>query len=208
MSSEVLKQGDNEMTAQNKDDIPKIIDEIIKVHGADSASLILDGLLANYNPDLLINILRTKIKENNEKSNSSFIIGLEVYLEAYIHEIKQKSAIKRISDKYGMTENTVKTHIDNFRKFTKEELGKKIEDNPTYFMYSSDTKDTTKFINDFVRKLYDMYYGYIPFDRETRYNEPERKKDTYKHLFENFMNDVEKESDIRRTVATADDIPF
>ena len=163
----------NKLSIDKKEDIPNIISEIANIHGVDSAKLVLDGLVENYNPDLLIEILRTKIKEKNEKSNSSFIIGLEVYLEMYIDEIKQKSAIARISDRYGIKENTVKTHIDNFRKLIRNEA--KFDTK-----YGLNAEGITDLINDFVKTLYDKYYGYDSFNDITQYFEPDRKEEAYK----------------------------
>jgi len=170
----------NKLNIDNKEDIPNIINAIAKIHGVNSAKLVLDGLVENYNPELLIDILRRKIKEKNEKANSSFIIGLEVYLEMYIYEIKQTSAIKRISDKYGIKENTVKTHIDNFRKFIKEETAK----SPNY---RGKTEMVKECIDDLIKVLYGLYYwAEYEYDMP-EYHEPNRKEETYKEKLQKIL---------------------
>lgn len=164
----------------NIDDISTIIDTMVEMHGTAMIEKTLDGMLQHFNHNLLIDILRRKTKESNPIENEGFIVGLEVYIVRYEDEIKQKEAVKRIADKLGITESTIKSHLETFRKEIRKDI-KKLAN------YSEDIKDVENFIYDFIEHL-NKKYRYYNHDVESWiYDEPERKKSAYRKDYKDFI---------------------
>ncbi|MBA1420603.1 MAG: hypothetical protein FAF03_07045 [Epsilonproteobacteria bacterium] len=145
----------NKLTVQNRDDIPKIIEAMTEIHGNDVIGDIVDGLLNSYSSDLLMDIVKNRIstKQQNKSRNDYFLVGLNVYRYVYDHECDMGVAIKYISEQSyydgntkSMTENTIKTHLDNFKKQIRSDM-KGLTNSPYFdIKKDSDKRNTGVFI--------------------------------------------------------------
>jgi len=117
-----------ELKIDTEENIKNLIEEVIKIHGAKTPKIILDELLNHYSHKLLIDIIKSK--SNKESDDNDFmVIGVSVYTYVFLGNFSVKRAIKQVSDDTfatnivkGIKENTVKRHVEKFRKHIKEDL--------------------------------------------------------------------------------------
>lgn len=180
------------LAVKNIEDVPKIISEIVKIHGNSSVENILDGLLNEYTHELLIDIIKNKVPTDKKarSQNNNFIVGHSVYRHLYDNECGMQVAISHISEKSflsqttkSMTENTIKTHLDNFRTTIREDM-RNIRDSNHANGKNISIKEMERFIYDFYR-FYDrgpyVYWSY-EYSKKSSYKQP---YDEY--IAQNFM---------------------
>jgi hypothetical protein len=182
MSDKLIIKGDtmgNELSVENREDIPKILEAILDNHSSDIVGDILTVLLSKYNHNILIDSIKKNIPEDNKERQDFFIVGIDVYKYKYDEECNMKKAVSSISNKLGIKESTVRTHLDNFRKKIRKDIAKQ--------GYEWRIKDWEAFIIEFIEyldRLY-LYEGYG--DDEIAYHEPQKKKTTYKKNYQEFL---------------------
>ena len=162
----------DKLSVQNKEDIPQIIKAIVKIHGSGIISDIQNELLNTFKHDYLIDIIRNNVHEENKERQEFFFIGLDVYKYKYDNECSMKTARAKISEKVGIKDSTIRTHLENFRKKIKEDIVK-LDD---YENYSKDIDGVRKFIDDFIKVLAFKNYDGNMNKREM--------KEAYNHFME------------------------
>lgn len=169
----------DKLSVSYKEDISKIIDEMVKTQGIYAVGDIVKALLEHYDHKLLIDMIRNKADSKPKSQNDFFIVGLDVYRYVYDNECDMKVARIEISDKSlssertnFIKESTIKTHLDNFRIQIKKDMKE--------LVYPSTEKDS---LNSYIRAFFTFYdskdYPYWGNDM--------LKKSDYKKAYRDFM---------------------
>lgn len=153
---------------------------------------ILEELLKYHDVSILRGYLNSSVRKKEPRPNNHFEVSTKVYFEKYKNESTLKWAKQKVADEVHIGVATVETHIENYRKYLKEEM-KKIKN------YN---EDINTFIDGYIKHIRGKSHYWdgekweytLPSNRELR----------------EYFNEYKDELFITYSVPTIsdDDIPF